>query len=74
MTKVKIRKIGNSLGVVLPKDMLDQLHLAEGDHLDLTQNGEGLALSKSTDDEDALMAEAEAIMAKRFNVLRALSK
>lgn len=25
MTRLKIRKIGNSLGVVLPKDVLDQL-------------------------------------------------
>ena len=34
--KVKIRKIGNSLGILLPKDVLDLLGLTDGDEIELT--------------------------------------
>ena len=33
--KVKIRKIGNSLGIILPKDVLTLLGLKEGDSIEL---------------------------------------
>lgn len=33
--KVKIRKIGNSMGILLPKDALSLLNLKEGDEIDL---------------------------------------
>jgi putative addiction module antidote len=33
--KVKIRKIGNSLGILIPMDTLQLLHLKEGDEIDL---------------------------------------
>jgi antitoxin component of MazEF toxin-antitoxin module len=37
--KLLIRRIGNSLGVILPKRTLDAWGLGEGDHLDLTERG-----------------------------------
>ncbi|MDZ7771727.1 MAG: AbrB/MazE/SpoVT family DNA-binding domain-containing protein [Balneolaceae bacterium] len=38
--ETKIRKIGNSLGVTLPKQLIDELHLKEGDTLTIeTQDG-----------------------------------
>jgi antitoxin component of MazEF toxin-antitoxin module len=37
--KLAIRRIGNSLGVILPKSLLDSWDLGEGDHLELTQQG-----------------------------------
>jgi antitoxin component of MazEF toxin-antitoxin module len=37
--KLSIRRIGNSLGVILPKTMLDSWGLGEGDHLNLTDEG-----------------------------------
>jgi antitoxin component of MazEF toxin-antitoxin module len=36
--KLVLRRIGNSLGVILPKPTLDAWGLNEGDHLQLTQN------------------------------------
>ncbi len=33
MTTLKIRQIGNSLGVVLPKDILSRLNVKDGDNL-----------------------------------------
>ncbi len=35
MTKVKIRKIGNSMGIILPKDVLDLMKLSEGDEIEI---------------------------------------
>ncbi len=36
--KLTIRRVGNSLGVILPKSTLDAWGLGEGDHLDLTKD------------------------------------
>lgn len=37
--KLTIRRIGNSLGVILPKAVLDRWGLSEGDTLELTERG-----------------------------------
>jgi antitoxin component of MazEF toxin-antitoxin module len=37
--KLVVRRIGNSLGVILPKPNLDAWGIGEGDHLDLTERG-----------------------------------
>lgn len=74
MTKLKIRKIGNSLGVVLPKDVLDQLKVKEGDTLDVMAVESGINLSVSDEEVDKLMQIAERIMDENREVLRALAK
>jgi len=33
--KVKVRRIGNSLGIILPKDVFDVLGIKEGDTIDM---------------------------------------
>jgi len=37
--KLLVRRIGNSLGIILPKPALDAWGISEGDHLDLTERG-----------------------------------
>lgn len=74
MTKLKIRKIGNSLGVVLPKEVLDQLKVKEGDTLDVIPTETGIKLSISDEEVDKLMQMAERIMEENREVLRALAK
>ncbi|MFN3608012.1 MAG: AbrB/MazE/SpoVT family DNA-binding domain-containing protein [Hyphomonas sp.] len=74
MTKLKIRKIGNSLGVVLPKDVIDQLKVTEGDTLDVLPTETGVTLSVSDEEVDKLMQMAERIMDENREVLRALAK
>jgi len=37
--KLTIRRVGNSLGVILPKSVLDTWELGEGDSLELTERG-----------------------------------
>jgi putative addiction module antidote len=74
MTRLKIRKIGNSLGVVLPKDVLEQLKVKEGDSLDVVPTPAGVMLSVSDEEVDRLMEMAERIMDENREVLRALAK
>jgi putative addiction module antidote len=55
--ETKIRKIGNSLGVTLPKQLIDELHLKSGDKLTIEKNGPNLEL-KPMDPEFEEWAEA----------------
>ncbi len=52
---LKIRQIGNSLGVVLPKDTLERLCLKKGDDLALLETDGGLMLKAATVDFDDAM-------------------
>ena len=36
MSSLKIRKVGNSLGVIFPKEIQDSLNIVEGDIIDVT--------------------------------------
>ena len=72
---LKVRKIGNSLGVVLPKDVLAKLKVGEGDELAVSDTPDGVALKAVADDDTAeLMRMAEEIMRKRRRVLKALAQ
>jgi antitoxin component of MazEF toxin-antitoxin module len=33
--KVKVRKIGNAMGVIIPKDVLKKIHVVEGDEIQM---------------------------------------
>lgn len=71
---LKVRKIGNSLGVVLPKDVLAKLHAGEGDELSVRETPDGVALKAVDDDTAELMKLADEIMRKRRRLLKALAK
>ena len=71
---LKVRKIGNSLGVVLPKDVLAKLNAGEGAELTVTETPDGVALS-AYDDEVARQIEIGRYLMKRYrNALRELAK
>lgn len=74
MRTTKVRRIGNSLGVILPAEVLSQLRADEGSELFLTQTSSGITLtSLSPADRDALDA-ARIIMDENFEVLRRLAQ
>lgn len=56
MKKSKIRAIGNSLGIVIPKTMLDRLQVREGDAVYLVERTEGIEV-RVGDPEFARQAE-----------------
>lgn len=71
---LKVRRIGNSLGVVLPKDVLAKLRVSEGDELAVSETPEGVMLT-GYDDEVARQVEIMRDLAKRYrNALRELAK
>jgi putative addiction module antidote len=74
MTNLKVRKIGNALGVTLPKEILARLHLEEGDRLFLTQSPDGSYRLTPYDPEfEKQMKLGKKIMAKYRNTLRVLA-
>jgi len=71
----QIRKIGNSLGLILPKEVLAQLKLAEGDKLHLIeQPSGGFRFVKQKPDFDKAMAAARRGMKIYHNALAELAK
>jgi len=45
MLKTAVRRVGNSLGITLPKTIVENYHLNEGDELHLVETDEGVVLS-----------------------------
>ncbi len=70
----KLIAIGNSTGIVLPKDLLAQLRLSEGDRLTITEIPGGVALRSYDPEFESQMAAAEAIMREDKDILRELAK
>ncbi|MFZ5428110.1 MAG: AbrB/MazE/SpoVT family DNA-binding domain-containing protein [Thermodesulfobacteriota bacterium] len=75
MQTLKVRKVGNSLGLVLPKEAVARLHVKEGDIIYLTdaQDG-GYRITPFNERFAEQMAAAEDIMREDRDVLRELSK
>jgi putative addiction module antidote len=71
---LKLRKVGNSVGTVLPQEVLSRLQLAEGDTVFLTESPDGYRVTPYDPRFEEQMAAARRIMKKRRNVLRELAK
>jgi len=72
--KLKVRKIGNSLGVVLPKDVLAKLRVGEGDELSVSETPDGVALTGGDAEFERQMEIMRDIMRRYRNTLRELAK
>lgn len=75
IVELKVKKIGNSLGLVLPKEAVLKLNVSEGDGLFLTDgvNG-GLRITAEDPDFAAQMKAADGIIKRYRNTLRELAK
>jgi putative addiction module antidote len=71
---LKITKIGNSAGIVLPKELLAHLEAEVGASLSVVKTPGGIELRLPEQDFDAQLAVARAVMAKRTRALRELAK
>jgi putative addiction module antidote len=72
--KLKITPIGNSFGVILPKEALAELKLAGGDAVFLTKTPDGFRITPYDPDFEAQMNAAKQVMKRRRNALRELAK
>lgn len=71
---LKVTKIGNSAGVILPKEVLARLRVGLGDKLYLTEAPDGVRLTATDPDFAEQMEVAERIMREDRNILRELAK
>ena len=71
---LKLTKIGNSLGLILPKEVLARLKLAKGDEIFITESPEGYRITPHNPAFEAQMKAARTIMKRRRAVLRELAK
>lgn len=71
---LKITRIGNSVGIVLPKEVLARLRVGPGDTVHLTEAPDGIRLTAADPDFAATMEMAEAIMREDRDILRELAK
>jgi putative addiction module antidote len=74
MSALKLTQIGNSVGVILPKEVLARLKLEKGDMVFLTEATNGVTLTPYSTGFEQQMVEARRVMKKRRNVLRELAK
>jgi putative addiction module antidote len=74
MAELKLTSIGNSVGVILPREMLARLGLRKGDTLFTHDTPDGFTMSISDPEFEAQMEVAERIMKERHAVLRELAK
>jgi len=75
MVELKVRKFGNSLGVVLPKEVIGRLHTAAGERVFLIELAAGdYRLTPYDPAFEKKMTKADQIMARYRNTLHALAK
>jgi putative addiction module antidote len=73
-TAVKVISIGNSSGVILPKETLARLNVQKGDTLYLTEGPEGIRLVPYDEEFARQMEVAREIMRENRDVLQRLAE
>lgn len=71
---LKITKIGNSAGVILPKEVLAHLGASVGETVSVVTTPRGIEIVHAEPDFDEQMAVAREVMARRKRALRELAK
>lgn len=74
MQALKVTQVGNSIGVILPKEVAARLKVEKGDVIYLTESADGYRVTPYDPGFETQMQAARAIMKRRRNVLRELAK
>jgi putative addiction module antidote len=72
--KLKITPIGNSFGVILPKEALAKLKVTGGDAVFITETSDGFRITPYDPEFETQMQAAKGVMKRRRNALRELAK
>lgn len=72
--KLEIKKIGNSTGLILPKELLARLGLSQGDHVLVTEGPDGIRISRYIPDMEKGMETARKAMKTYRAALTELAK
>ena len=73
-TTVKVTAIGNSVGIILSKEIMARLHVEKGDQLFVTETPDGVKLSAYDQQFADEMEVAKRVMRKHRDVLRKLAE
>ena len=71
---VKLTKVGNSTGCILPREVLEKLRVERGDVLSVVETPDGIELTPYDPDFADQMEVAERVMREDRDVLRLLSE
>lgn len=74
MLMLKLTQIGNSVGVVFPKEVLSRLKVNKGDSLFVTETPNGVELSAYNPEVEEQVKEGREFMREYRDTLRALAK
>jgi len=70
----KIRKVGNSSAVILPKEVMQRLNLQQGDEVSIIDSENGILLSPYNDKVNLQMELATKVMRENRNMLKKLAE
>ena len=74
MASLKITTVGNSAGIVLPKEILKRLRVDKGDTLYLVETPNGIELTPYDPEFASQMEVAERVMRQDRDVLKKLAE
>ena len=74
MTTLKVTTIGNSTGVILPKEVLERLRVGRGDSLHVLETPRGIELTPFDPEFATQMEAAERVMREDRDALRKLAR
>jgi putative addiction module antidote len=73
--KLEIKKIGNSTGLILPKELLAELNFSQGDWVHVSRTADrGLKISPYDPDHEEAMEIARRVMREYQDTFKALAK
>lgn len=74
MTALKLTQIGNSVGIILPKELLARLKLKKGDSLFWTEAANGVTLTPYDPELEAQLEQGRAFMREYRDTFHQLAK
>ena len=74
MYTLKISRVGNSLGITLPKEALEKLKVQEGDSVFVTETPTGIIITAGNPDFEKAMEAYRKVSTKYRNALHELGK
>lgn len=74
MQTIKIRKVGNSYGFTIPKELMEKYNLKEGEELHLIEQNDGFTLSPYDPEFEKWTKSFDKTNSKFKNTLKELSK
>ena len=73
-SKTKVKRIGGSLALIVPKVVVDSMDLKEGDEMFISSNQDGMNVSPFDPEFAAAMEDAREFMRSHKNAFNELSK